>query len=1065
MPDLPVAELEPSLSAVQESSLRDSFAGEPALQPDSPPPPAHETPIPRDAEGELAAQLLRAAEQQAASVRKPAATYRLQLHHRFRFNDATAIIPYLQRLGISHCYASPYLKAVPGSEHGYDVVDHGQLNAEVGTPEEFEQFVATLRAAGMGHLLDFVPNHMGVAGNENLWWQDVLENGPSSQYSTYFDIDWSPLKAELKNKVLLPVLGDQFGRALENQQLQLQFKDGVFTLQYYDRQFPIAPRTYADVLSSRLDELTAALGADNPAVLEYQSILTALHHLPPLDTLDPAQRTERDREKEIIKRRLRALTEQTPTVLEFIQQNVVQFNGIAGNPRSFDALERLLNEQAYRLSHWRVASDEINYRRFFDVNGLAAVCMEQPEVFARSHAFVLKLMEEGKLDGLRIDHADGLYDPAGYLRNLQVERMLQFGKAEYQRIIEQSAASDGESTKPLPWESFVPRLTAAATARYQGRQATEAPRAAYVVVEKILEPNEKLPVDWPIDGTSGYDFLADVNSVFVNTRNEKALTQIYDKFIADDTSFEEIVYHCKRLIMKVSMASESHTLGHQLDRISECQRWSHDFTLNGLTLALREIVACFPVYRTYTAGEQIHDRDRTYIEQAVARAKRRNPADSAEIYDFIRDVLLMRGLDRASEQEKQLRLQFIGRFQQFTGPMMAKAVEDTAFYRYVRLISLNEVGGDPSRFGLTVPAFHQQNQERQARYPHSLISLSTHDTKRSEDVRARINALSEIPTKWKACVLKWSRWNKRKKIKVDGELAPSRNDEYLLYQTLVGTWPAVSPAGPALDEYIERLCQYMTKALREAKIHSSWISPNEAYERATHEFIKAILTTEPASAFRVDFEPFADLVMHWGWWNSLSQTLLKLTCPGVPDTYPGTEVWSLRLVDPDNRRPVDFAQLDRQLQGLEARTQDPSRVSLLKNLVERATDGNAKLFIHQQALQLRAVCPELFTVGRYLPLEVTGAQAEHVVAFARIHENRQALIVVPRLVAGLVPGGQPPVGESVWLDAAVRLPPELQGTGWQNRFASEALQIHGDRLHVSQALAHFPVLLAERQLE
>lgn len=1011
---------------------------------------------PRDVEGELAARLMQAAEQQAAQLRKPAATYRLQLQHRFRFADATAIISYLHRLGISHCYASPYLKAVPGSEHGYDLVDHGQLNLEIGTTEDYDRFVATLREAGMGHLLDFVPNHMGVASNENTWWHDVLENGPSSQYASHFDIDWSPLKAELKNKVLLPVLGDQFGRVLENQQLQLRFADGVFTLHYYDRVFPIAPRSYALVLGHRLEELTTALGAEDPAALEYQSILTALHHLPPLDTTDPARRTERDREKEVVKRRLRSLCEQAPAVLEFIQQNVAHFNGQAGNPRSFDPLEKLLNEQAYRLSHWRVASDEINYRRFFDVNGLAAVCMEQPEVFARSHAFVLKLIEEGKLDGLRIDHADGLYDPAGYLRSLQVERMLQFCKEEYLRI--------PEADRPLPWESFVPRLTAAATARYQGRQATESPRAAYVVVEKILERNEKLPVDWPVDGTSGYDFLADVNSLFVDTRNEKAFTTIYEKFIADWVSFEEMVYHCKRLIMKVSMASELRALAHQLDRISECQRWSHDFTLNGLTLALREIVACFPVYRTYTAGEQVHERDRIYIEQALGRARRRNPADSAEIYDFIRDVLLMRSLDRASEQEKQLRLQFVGRFQQFTGPMMAKAVEDTAFYRYVRLVSLNEVGGDPSRFGLSTAAFHQQNQERQARYPYSLIALSTHDTKRSEDVRARINALSEIPNQWKDCVLRWSRWNKRKMVKVDGELAPSRNDEYLLYQTLVGTWPAVSPTGTALEEYIERLCQYMTKALREAKTHSSWISPNEAYERATHDFIKAILATEPASAFRVDFEPFADLVMHWGWWNSLSQTLLKLTCPGVPDTYPGTEVWSLRLVDPDNRRPVDFGQLDRQLGSLESRAQDPARVSLLKNLVERATDGNAKLFIHQQALQLRAACPELFTSGRYLPLEVTGAQAEHVVAFARTHGDRQALVVVPRLVAGLVPSGQPPVGDSVWLNAAVILPAELQGAGWRNQFAGEELRLNGDRLHVSQALAHFPVLLAERTI-
>ncbi|QDU30126.1 Maltooligosyl trehalose synthase [Anatilimnocola aggregata] len=1008
-----------------------------------------------DTEGLLAAEWMAVAERQAQQQVQPAATYRLQLHHKFRFTDATAIIPYLQRLGVSHCYASPYLKAVTGSEHGYDIVDHGQLNPEIGSEQDFDAFVAALRQSGMGHILDFVPNHMGVASNDNLWWQDVLENGPSSQFAIYFDIDWSPLKSELANKVLLPVLGDQFGRVLENQQLQLEYADGSFLLRYYERSFPIAPRTYSLILGHRLEELTTALGAENPAALEYQSILTAINHLPPRETTDPAQRAERDREKEIIKRRLRTVADQEPTILNFIQKNVQQFNGEAGNPQSFDRLEQLLEDQAYRLSHWRVASDEINYRRFFDVNGLAAVCMEQPEVFARSHAFVLKLIADGKLDGLRIDHADGLYDPAGYLLNLQIERWLQFCRAEYDRVAVQSATQ----TEPmLPWESFVPRLRQLVTDRYRTTKSIEASKALYVVVEKILERNERLPIDWPVAGTSGYDFLVDVNSLFVDSRNEKAITSIYERFISDKPSFEEMTYHSKRLIMKVSMASELHVLSHQLDRISECQRWSHDFTLNGLTLALREIVACFPVYRTYTVGDQVRERDRAYVEQAVARAKRKNPADSHHVYDFIREVLLHGNLERASERERQLRLNFVGRFQQFTGPMMAKAVEDTTFYRYLRLISLNEVGGDPSRFGLSTTAFHQQNLDRQNRYPRSLTCLSTHDTKRSEDVRARINTLSEIPTRWKECVLRWSRWNKRKKIKVDGELAPSRNDEYLLYQTLLGSWPAASLSGSALDEYIERICQYLSKALREAKTNSSWIAPNEAYEHATHDFVKAILAVEPASAFRVDFEPFADLVTRWGWWNSMSQTLLKLTSPGVPDTYPGTEVWSLTLVDPDNRRPVDFRLLDERLRALEHRAKDPGRAALLKNLVERATDGNIKLFIHQQALQLRRELPELFTGGQYVPLEVSGSQAEHICAFARIHEGKQAIVIVPRMIASLVPGGNAPVGDSVWMDAAVLMPASLRGEGWQNVFSTEQCAL-GERLQAGLALANFPVSL------
>lgn len=1069
---LPPAETLPNkLQPVESQQMRGDTSSnfdEPKVNPVGP--PRKDSPMPRaieDNDDQLASTLMAAAERQAKQQARPAATYRLQLHQGFRFVDATRIVPYLQRLGISHCYASPYLKAVPGSEHGYDLVDHGQLNPEVGSEAEFNTFVATLRRAGMGNILDFVPNHMGVASNENPWWQDVLENGPSSQYSNFFDIDWSPLKTDLANKVLLPVLGDQFGRVLESQQLQLRYADGTFVLGYYERIFPIAPRSYALILGHRLDDLRNLLGPDSVDLAEYQSILTAIHHLPPRETTDIQLRAERDREKEIIKRRLRTLMERAVEIRDFVQHNVALLNGEAGNPQSFDLLEQVLNDQAYRLSHWRVASDEINYRRFFDVNGLAAVCMENPEVFARSHAFVLQLLDEGKLDGLRIDHADGLYDPAGYLRNLQIERLLQFCQREYRRLQTPTESNIGNPNNSdeqvaLPWESFVPRLRDVASKKYSAQRAFELPMSLYVVVEKILERNERLPEDWPTAGTSGYDFLADANSLFVDGRNEKAMTSLYEKFIAEKPSFEEMTYHCKRLIMKVSMASELHVLSHQLDRISECQRWSQDFTLNGLTLALREIVACFPVYRTYTVGEQVHERDRVFIEQAVARAKRKNPADSAHVYDFIRDVLLHRGLERTTEREKQMRLQFVGRFQQFTGPMMAKAVEDTAFYRYLRLISLNEVGGDPSRFGLSTSAFHLQNQARQQRYPHSLLALSTHDTKRSEDVRARLNTLSEIPDQWKECLLRWTRRNKRKKIKVDGELAPSRNDEYFLYQTLLGSWPGGTLAGQELDTYIERIRQYMSKALREAKVHSSWISPNEAYESATHEFVKAILTAEPASAFRVDFEPFADLVKRWGWWNSLSQTLLKLTCPGVPDTYPGTEVWSLTLVDPDNRRPVDFEALERRLTSLERRAGDPGRVALLKNLVDLAEDGNVKLFIHQQALQVRRDFPDLFTTGQYIPLEVTGSQADHLFAFARVLDNTQAIVIVPRLIAQLVPGGNAPVGESVWMDATVLLPEALRGEGWRNVFSLAEAPL-GERLQAGVALANFPVSLWVRK--
>jgi (1->4)-alpha-D-glucan 1-alpha-D-glucosylmutase len=996
----------------------------------------------------IAESVIARANEQISQEKWPTATYRLQFHRQFTFRDATAILDYLQQLGVSHIYASPYLKARSGSVHGYDIVDHNALNPEIGTEDDFTQFVKDLRRRGMGHILDVVPNHMGIGTDENAWWQDVLENGPSSPYAQFFDIDWSPLKTDLKTKVLLPVLSDQFGHVLERGELRLGFSEGTLFLNYHDRRFPIAPGTFAQLLRYRIEELQNRLGMEDVHFLEYQSILTAIGHLPTRETTETDKLIERQREKEVIKRRIARLCDESAVVARFVAENVIIFNGRPGEPHSFDLLDGLLQNQAYRLSYWRVAADEVNYRRFFDVNELAAVCMERPDVFEKAHALVFRLLDEGLLDGLRIDHADGLFDPTSYLWQLQQRRFLQRCRRTFDALLSEDALSIGETqwsqVEPLLLEYFARLRTDSSSAR--------ATRALFLVVEKILEGNERLPTDWPVHGTTGYEFVNQLNGVFVSRDNARTMDSVYTKFIGSRANFSEIVYNSKKLIMKFSMSSELNVLGHQLDRISERKRTCRDFTLNGLTYALREVVALFPIYRTYATPTGVQDRDRQYIEQAVAAAKRRNPSVSHAVFDFVRDVLLLRGLQELSPEEQAEHLRFLGRFQQFTGPMMAKAVEDTSFYTYNRLVSLNEVGGDPGKFGRTVAEFHQANTERQSAYPYGLTATSTHDTKRGEDVRARINVLSELPVVWRQRVLAWTRWNKRKKIRIDAELAPSRNDEYLLYQTLIGTWPFESPRGPDLSEYIERIQQYMQKATREAKVHTSWIAPFEPYEQATRDFIAAILLDEPLSAFRQDFEPFAAKIANLGIWNSLSQTVLKLTSPGVPDLYQGNEIWDFSLVDPDNRRPVDFGLRRRLLEDLS----EANNPHALSQLLAAAPDGRIKMLVAQRCLQLRRQHPNLFTVGDYIPLEVSGDKSEHVCAFARREREIVAIVVVPRLVAKLLGEREgPPVSADVWGNTIVRLPSNLVGQ-YRELFSGRNV-VFGESVLLAELLQMFPV--------
>jgi len=991
--------------------------------------------------------------------RVPSATYRLQFNRLFTFADARQRLAYLDQLGISDVYASPYLRARAESTHGYDIADHNQFNPAVGDEAEYTALVDELHAHAMGLILDVVPNHMGIGESTNSWWMDVLENGPSSRFAPYFDIDWQPLKAELENKVLLPILGQQYGRVLENCELVLVYEDGAFFLRYWQTDLPINPRTYVDILRLPLDQLIETLGSEHEQVLEYQSIMTGLEHLPPRTETERAKVVERGREKEILKRRLAALADAAPDVRAAIAQTVQHFNGERGDPRSFDLLDALIERQAYRPSYWRVAAEEINYRRFFDVNDLAAIRMDRPEVFEATHKLVLRLLAEGKISGLRVDHPDGLWDPAGYFRRLQESYL--------------EVTSDPQLKSKIG---------------YLGGVNPKFPTPLYIVAEKILARGEHLPADWAVHGTSGYDYLNALNGIFVDGSNEKRFSAIYADFIDTRLRFDDLVYTTRKQIMQISMASEINVLTYQLNRVSEHNRYYRDFTLYSLREALRELIACFPVYRTYIVAttEQVEDRDRIVIETAVNRARSRNPMIEPSIYDFLRDILLLRYPDTLDPEAREEQRTFVMKFQQLTGPVMAKGMEDTAFYIYNRLTSLNEVGGEPQRFGTTVPAFHRQNQERLRDWPAAMLATSTHDTKRSEDVRARISVLSELPEQWRTALTRWSRWNRRKKIDVDGKPAPQRNEEYLLYQTLLGVWPFETKDNGALlsssvvrpsPEFVERIQDYMVKAIREAKVNTSWLNPNTNYDEAVRAFVAAILEDTPGNRFLTDFHSLQATVAHFGAFNALSQTLLKLTSPGVPDIYQGSEIWDLSLVDPDNRRPVDYDLRAWSLGELIA--MDGDRAELARALVDSKADGRIKLYLTHRALRFRRDHAELFRSGSYAPLEATGDASEHIVAFARVLAapssgarsaavpSAEALIVAPRLLAKRLHATDAlPLGRTAWGDALLALPNATLGQRYRDIF-TDCTQLVIERdgtigLPLAALLEHFPVALLER---
>jgi (1->4)-alpha-D-glucan 1-alpha-D-glucosylmutase len=822
-------------------------------------------------------------------------------------------------------------------------------------------------------------------------------------------------------------LGDQYGTVLEKGELTLVYEEGSFFIHYYEHTLPVIPKTYNAILALHIEALECDLGDTNPQIQELTSIVTALGHLPATTELDPELVAERYLEKVVVKRRLQNLYQTSSEIRKYIDDNVATFNGKIGDPGSFDLLEALLLEQVYRIAHWRVATEEINYRRFFDINSLGAIRVEDPVVFEETHRLVLSLVAAGKVNGLRIDHADGLLEPEEYFKRL---------------------------------------LSACETRNHTGG-ADPSGTALYLIGEKILMNAEQIPDSWPLFGTTGYDFAIQVNGLFVDTSNAKLFDTLYTHFVQRRIDFQDVSLTTKKLVMQVAMSSEINMLGYYLNRLSEQSRHTRDFTLNSLTKSIMDVIAHFPVYRTYINTFTVTERDRHYIEAAVIRAKRHNPAISASVFDFIHDVLLLHFPATMSGEHKQSWLDFVKRFQQITGPVMAKGVEDSAFYVYNRLISLNEVGGNPDRFGISLESFHSQNMERCKNRPLAMLTTSTHDTKRSEDVRARINVLSEIPEQWRKGISRWNRQNRKFVTMIDDKPVPDRNEEYLLYQTLVGMWPLCSSDDSECDLFRTRIIEYMVKAMREAKVNSSWINPNMRYEDAVSTFICSILTKTRRNSFFPDFEKFHQLISSCGMSNSLSQTLLKITSPGIPDIYQGNELWDFSLVDPDNRRPVDFSLRNKLLDSLLHAEDAIGPMATAEEVVATRNDGRIKLYLTYKTLGFRRDHRTLFEAGKYRPVTVAGSFIEHVCAFERSLGDSSILVVVPRFCSGLPGNGSNlPIGRTAWLDTRILLAPETTADCYRNIFTEAVVRPEGRggtmSLALSDILSVFPVALLEQ---
>jgi (1->4)-alpha-D-glucan 1-alpha-D-glucosylmutase len=969
--------------------------------------------------------------------RIPTATYRLQFHREFGFADACRLLDYLARLGISDVYASPILTSRRGSTHGYDGTDPTRIDPDLGGEEGFAIFQQELQKRGMGLLLDLVPNHM-AASSENRWWMDVLENGPDSPFASYFDIDWHSGAIGMDGRILLPVLGKPFGEVLDCGELSVILADARFSLKYFDALFPLAPRSYAGIFRRTAKSLRGALGEESPAYQEFGGVLAGLESLSSREIQQSGAFTERRSRFSSLQDRLRELLKNADVARVFAE-TLAAVNGDKDDPARFNALQTLLAEQYYKLAYWQNVNDSINYRRFFAVTELVGVRVEDPQVFDALHEPLLRLVSRDVLTGLRIDHIDGLKDPAAYLTRLQ------------ERLAEGSG-----SVTPASGASA---LTAAApvTAATTSAGTIVRPRASvYVLVEKILARGETLPADWLVSGTTGYEYLNFANDVFVDAAQAKTLERIYVEFTGTDAKFADILHQKKKLVMSTLLGAEMRSLGRQLAELAAQDRYARELPRTGLLEALIETTACVPVYRTYIRGLEVPAEGRECIERALAEARERKPHLAAACFDFLRDVLLLESPEYVLAGQREARLAFVMRWQQFTGPIVAKGMEDTALYVYHPLLSLNEVGGDPQlratssmeefwdflrvRGGCIGGRDGSGRTDSNGCRPYGLNASTTHDTKRSEDVRARINVLSEIPEEWSARLTRWAEWNARHKVpvsgvQVGGQMIPDRNEEYFLYQTLLGAWPLEEAESGTRDsserdeDFERRVQEYMVKAVREAKVHTRWTRPNEAHEAALRNFVTAMLSRDAAAEFRADFDEFRKSLGYFGMVNGLSQTLLKMTCPGVPDFFQGSELWDLRLVDPDNRGPVDFAKRMAALKDLEQEVTGSwaeKGMEKARELVSHWEDGKIKLFLIRKALGFRRQHAALFANGEFLPAEARGPAAENVVAFFRRHEKDWSLSVMPRWLAR-----EKSKGGVRWRDTTIVLPKDAPEE-WSN---------------------------------
>ncbi len=922
-------------------------------------------------------------------MRTPSSTYRLQLNPGFDFQAARKIIPYLAELGITAIYASPVFKARKGSTHGYDVTDPNRINPEIGTIEDFNALVDEAHKQGMQWIQDFVPNHMAYDSRSPIL-MDVFEKGTASPYFTFFDIVWDHLRENLRGKVIAPFLGKPYGETLESGELSLRYDNGNLSVKYYDSLYPLRIESYATIINHGLQELKRRLGEYDTDFIKMYGVVLVLTNLSEESNHEPLARTA---QMLLAQDALWNMYRQNYAIREFVDGQIAEFN------RDVNLLDGLLSQQWFQLTYWRVATKEINYQRFFNINELISLRMEDKHVFEFIHNLVLGLLSEGKIDGLRIDHVDGLYDPTGYLLRLR----------EY--------AGD-----------------------------------AFIVVEKILAMAEKIPQSWPVQGTTGYDFMNYAGELFVDSRNERAFQNLYATFTGESREYEDLLYEKKKLIIERHLTGDLDNLTSLLKTISTTTRDGIDLEWEALMQAIGETAAVFPVYRTYIAGEQITDSDRAYINAAIERAESRNPTLTRAL-GFLKTVLLLDYPEHLAEEHNRLWLSFVMRFQQFTSPLMAKGMEDTTFYVFNRLTSLNEVGGDPGRFGISVDDFHSANEQRAKAHPHTLNSTATHDNKRGEDTRARISVLSEMPGEWQQHLELWHEQNKRLKKIVDDEEVPSRNSEYFLYQTLVGAWPVEERER---DDFINRMKDYMIKAAREAKTHTFWLDHNPPYEEALIHFTEKILSPSVSAEFLKSITAFQKKIAHYGLLNGLSQTLLKITSPGVADFYQGAELLDLNLVDPDNRRAIDYEKRERLLMEMK-RKEESGLPDLIDELLSTGEADSLKLFTIHRAMAARNAAKELFDEGDYVRLRATGSRSNHIIAYARRTGEQWALTIAPRFLTSIVSENELPLGQEVWGDTKIEMPADAP-RAWRNVFTNEAINWRRS-FSVAEALGRFPVAL------